>query len=59
MPAELRGMDAESQRKQAEFLAKLTNRPIPASYGSVSTTPLKVEVTNGQKTYELKLTRKS
>jgi hypothetical protein len=56
-PDDLRGMDAVTQAKLAEWEASLVNRPIPRSYASVGTTPLKVEVTKGQKTYELKLTR--
>jgi hypothetical protein len=49
--------DPDTQRKQAELEARLTNRPIPPEYANVGTTPLKVDVTKGQKMYELNLTR--
>src|SRR5262249_16316071 len=58
LPRELRGQDERSQRGAGEFLAKLKNRPIPASYGNVSQTPLEVEVKADQKSYTLNLTRK-
>ncbi|HZZ78171.1 MAG TPA: hypothetical protein VFE62_06615 [Gemmataceae bacterium] len=59
MPKELRGVDGAAQEKAAEWLESQTNRPIPTEYGSVGTTPLKVEVTKDKKSYELKLVRKS
>jgi len=58
MPRELRGQDGRSQVAASEFLAKLENRPIPEVYGAVGRTPLEVDVTAGQKSYTLNLTRK-
>jgi hypothetical protein len=52
--------DYRSQENQGGYekhLASLVNRPIPRQYGEIRTTPLKVEVKKGQKTYELTLTR--
>ena len=57
-PADTRGPSAASQRKYAEYLAGLKNRPIPPDYGTLGKTPLSVEVTAGQKTYKLTLTRR-
>ena len=59
VPEDLRGMDARSQAKQQEFLRKLVNRPIPEQYSTITKTPLKIDVTADQKTYTIKLTRKS
>ena len=50
-------MSPQAQAKLADYLAKLKNRPIPEEYGAHSKTPLTVEVTAGQGTYDLKLTR--
>jgi hypothetical protein len=59
VPAELRGMDERSQTKLAQYQAQLKNRPIPDVYGTLSKTPLVVEVKPGEKTYDLQLTRGS
>jgi hypothetical protein len=56
-PAEYRGQDERAQTGLAQYYAKLKNRPIPEKYGTLSTTPLVVEVKAGQSTYNLDLTR--
>ena len=56
--ADMRGMDAESQAKLAAYMHSLRNRPIPEEYGSVVKTPIMVEVTKDQRTYEIKLVRR-
>jgi hypothetical protein len=55
VPGEYRSQ--ENQGGYEKHLASLMNRPIPRQYGEIRTTPLKVEVKKGQKTYELALTR--
>jgi hypothetical protein len=45
------------QNRLAEHSKKLTNRPIPATYGNYSQTPLRVDVKADQKTYTLNMTR--
>jgi hypothetical protein len=57
MPAELRVRSEETMVKLAEYQDALKNRPIPEEYGSVVKTPLKVEVTPGQKEYTIFLMR--
>ena len=47
----------ENQEQLGEYMKKLANRPIPENYGSYGKTPLKVEVTTGQKSYVLKMKR--
>jgi hypothetical protein len=59
VPAEFRNSGQKAQAAHAEYLARQKNRPIPADYGNASKTPLRVEVTRGQRDYTLKLTRKS
>lgn len=56
-PKELRGMDSNSQAKLAEYIAKLSNRPLPEQYGNYGKTPLRVEVKADQKTYVLRMKR--
>src|SRR4051794_26471932 len=56
-PAELRGMDGESQDKLGRYLGSLKNRPIPDKFATYSKTPVRVEVKADQKVYELNLTR--
>jgi hypothetical protein len=56
-PAEYRGQDERAQTGLAQYYAKLKNRPIPEKYGTLSKTPLVVEVKAGQSTYNLDLTR--
>jgi hypothetical protein len=51
--------DERDPDRNATPTAQLPNRPIPAEYGSVGSTPLKIDVTKDNKTYVLKLTRKS
>jgi hypothetical protein len=51
--------DHDADRAAQNPPAQLPNRPIPPEYGSVGTTPLKIDVTKDNKTYVLKLTRKS
>jgi hypothetical protein len=58
VPRELRGQTREAQEKLARYQAGLKNRPIPAVYGSVGQTPLRLEVKADQKTYAVNLTRK-
>jgi hypothetical protein len=53
----MRGMDGASQARLAAYMNSLINRPIPEEYGSVVKTPLIIDVTKDQKTYDLKLTR--
>jgi hypothetical protein len=55
IPGEYRSQ--ENQGRYEKYLTSLANRPIPREYGELRTTPLKVEVKKGQKTYELSLTR--
>lgn len=54
-PKELRSQEA--QEKLGEYMKKLVNRPIPEVYGSYGKTPLRVEVTGGQKSYVVKMKR--
>jgi hypothetical protein len=56
-PEEFRSQDPQVQAKRDQYQAKLKNRPIPTDYGTLSTTPLVVEVKADQKSYELRLTR--
>jgi len=55
-PQEFRGMDAASQGRYTQYMAGLKNRPIPDEYGSISKTPLTIEVTADKKEYKLELT---
>jgi hypothetical protein len=55
IPGEYRSQ--ENQGRYEKYLTSLANRPIPTEYGELRTTPLKVEVKKGQKTYELTLKR--
>ena len=57
IPDEMRGMSAKVQQQLAIYQAKLKNRPIPDVYGTLSRTPLIVEVKAGQETYDLQLSR--
>jgi hypothetical protein len=56
-PSEFRSPSAEVQARYAQHLAKLKNRPIPASFG-VLANALMVEVTAEPKEYRIELTRK-
>ena len=57
------GADGSIAREAAAEAARLTkpptlpNRPIPAKYGTVGSTPLDIEVKAGQTEYKLELTR--
>jgi hypothetical protein len=45
------------QRELATYLQSLKNRPIPRTYGTLVTTPLKLTVREGQPDYKLELKR--
>ncbi|MHB1423342.1 MAG: hypothetical protein ACYC3I_09145 [Gemmataceae bacterium] len=55
LPEELR--NSRDVREMASHRQKLGNRPIPPVYGSVSRSPLKVEIKEGQEEVKLELTR--
>jgi hypothetical protein len=55
MPGDVR--KSQDSRVQSAYEAKLGNRPIPPAYGTVGTSPLKVEVKPGQGELTLTLTR--
>jgi hypothetical protein len=55
LPEEMR--KSRDYRDIQRYQAKLANRPIPPKYGSVSQSPLKVEITEGQEDAKLELTR--
>jgi hypothetical protein len=57
LPKEARGQDERSQAKLKEFQAKLKNRPIPQVLSAIGKNPYTIEVKEGQKNYEIKLTR--
>jgi len=57
LPEGARGMDETSQQKMTVYLNSLANRPIPKVYGAAGTTPTRVEVKEGQKSYEIRLER--
>ena len=57
LPAEARGQSEAAQNAFSLHMSKLKNRPIPIKYGSVSQTPLEVEVKIGQTNYDLVLDR--
>lgn len=40
-----------------QFYDKLPNRPIPAQFGDLASTPLRIEIVKGQGEYEIVLTR--
>jgi hypothetical protein len=56
-PAELRRQDEQTQEKLADYMAKLTNRPIPQEFGDLNKSPVTVEVKLEQKTYEIRFDR--
>ena len=55
LPDEVR--QSPGARAADQYREKLGNRPIPPKYGSVSGSPLKVEVKDGQAEYNLELQR--
>jgi hypothetical protein len=55
LPDDLR--HARDVRAIDAYRAKLGNRPIPTDYGSVSKSPLQIEVKEGQSEYKIELTR--
>jgi hypothetical protein len=57
IPKELRGESLEVQARLVKYQESLGNRPIPAQYGTVAQSPLKVTVKAGQTDYPLDLTR--
>jgi hypothetical protein len=57
VPAEARGQSEEAQKTFTKYMTKLKNRPIPTRYATVSQTPLEMEVTVSQKTYDVTLER--
>lgn len=56
-PEMMRSNSADSATKISQFYAKLPNRPIPAQFGDLASTPLQIEIVQGHESYELKLER--
>jgi hypothetical protein len=56
-PDDVRGGDANSQKRMTEYVAKLKNRPIPREYSELSQQKVTIEVKAGQTTYDIRLTR--
>lgn len=56
-PEEMQEYRADTPARQKAYYAALTNRPIPERYGSLSTTPLVVEIVPGTSDYALALER--
>ena len=56
-PEMMRSNAADSAAKISQFYAKLPNRPIPGRLGDLASTPLQIEIVQGQESYELKLER--
>ncbi|HZY91084.1 MAG TPA: hypothetical protein VFE78_40045 [Gemmataceae bacterium] len=54
---EFRSQSQQAQEAYMKYLRSLKNRPIPAAYGNVGKTPLRVEVKADQKSYEISLSR--
>jgi hypothetical protein len=59
LPEQRRERERETPNNLDLPLAALANRPIPAEYGSVGTTPLRVDVTRAAQSYTLQMSRKS
>lgn len=57
LPEDAQGESGRAQMRMTQYLQSLENRPIPAPYGNVAQTPLQVEISADQKTYDLKLSR--
>jgi hypothetical protein len=55
LPDELR--NSRDALEIARYRAKLGNRPIPSAYSSVSQSPLRIEIKEGQEAVKLELTR--
>lgn len=55
MPEDLRNV--QDSRVVDAYRAKLGNRPIPPDYSSVSKSPIKIEVKEGQSEYKVELKR--
>ena len=55
-PDEAREQSVAGQRQMQAFLKTLTNRPIGATFGTLATSPLEVEVKADGGTYDLQLT---
>jgi hypothetical protein len=54
-PADMQEYRADTPARQKAYYAALANRPIPDRYGSLTTTPLQVEIVPGTTTYSLEL----
>lgn len=54
-PDEVR--NSRDHREHESYRAKLDNRPIPSRYSSISESPLKIEIKEGQQDLKLELTR--
>lgn len=55
LPENLRNV--RDTRTLEAYHAQLGNRPIPADYSSISKSPIKIEVKEGQTDYKIELTR--
>jgi hypothetical protein len=55
LPEEMR--NTRDYREIESYKAKLINRPIPTQYGSVTSSPLKIDIKEGQEDVKLELTR--
>ena len=55
VPEDARG--AESQAKEAAFLAKRKYRPIPKKYANTNQSDIRITVTTEQKEYKIELAR--
>jgi hypothetical protein len=56
-PADMQEYRADTPARQKAYYTALANRPIPERYGSLSTTPLVVEIVPGTTDYPLALQR--
>lgn len=57
LPDGLRGQSASAQQKASAYLNALKNRPIPAQYGNLAQSPLKITVSADKTEYLIELTR--
>jgi hypothetical protein len=55
LPERLTQTSARAEKNA--YLQSLKNRPIPAQYANLASTPLKVTVSAGQKEYKIELRR--
>ena len=56
-PADMQEYRADTPARQKAYYAALANRPIPERYGSLTTTPLVVEITPQTTDYAITLDR--